>query len=81
MQTVSGIYHDITKDLTPEEKAEMQKDLLDFAAHSISEDHQPRSVVVKLKTVNKYLLKTVGFALFFVCVLFPDVSVDFCLQS
>jgi len=69
MQTMSAIYRDITKDLTPEEKAQMQKDLLDFTAHSIGEDHQPRSVVVKLKTVNKYLLKTVSYALSFVSVL------------
>ena len=65
IQTVSAIYHDITKDLTPEEKVQMQKDLLQFTGNSMDDEHQARSAVAKLKTVNKYLLKTVRYVLTF----------------
>ena len=62
---MSTIYHDITKDLTPEEKVQRQKDLLQFTGHSMDDEHQARSTVAKLKMVNKYLLKTVRYVLTF----------------
>jgi len=62
---VLAIYHDITKDLTPEEKVQMQKDLLQFTGHLMDDENQAQSTVAKLKTVNKYLLKTGGYVLTF----------------
>ena len=78
MQEVAHEYWAKTRGMSEEKKKELQNNLLETFGHLLEIDQMAQSPVSKLKTVNKFLLKTVGLTFFcFFNILFPFQATAF----
>jgi len=78
MQEVAHEYWAKTCGMSEEKKKELQNNLLETFGHLLEIDQMAQSPVSKLKTVNKFLLKTVGLTFFcFFNILFPFQAAAF----
>jgi len=59
MQQISREYRATTCGMSDEKKKELQNDLLETFGHLLEIDQIAQSPVSRIKTVNKFLLKTV----------------------